>query len=149
MLCFCFCLLACLFVCLVFVFVWVWWCVGYVCVCVGWIGVWVGVCGVCGCVCEWNKSHINCPKTHDFMQPSIGILNSPSSSVVKDSTPSRRRFSKSINFGIGDLHVGSEHGDSLSYNIWSMVNLERKHVKLFYYFINLNVNLDLEKNQLV
>ena len=37
-----------------------------------------------------------------FMQPSIGILNSRSSRVVKDSTPSRRRILGYINFGIGE-----------------------------------------------
>ena len=37
-----------------------------------------------------------------FMQPSIGILNSRSSRVVKDSTPSRRRILRYINFGIGE-----------------------------------------------
>ena len=37
-----------------------------------------------------------------FMQPSMGTLNSPSSRVVKDSTPSRRRILRCINFGIGE-----------------------------------------------
>ena len=37
-----------------------------------------------------------------LMQPSMGTLNSPSSRVVKDSTPSRRRILKYINFGIGE-----------------------------------------------
>ena len=37
-----------------------------------------------------------------FMQPSMGTLNSPSSRVVKDSKPSRRRILRCINFGIGE-----------------------------------------------
>ena len=41
------------------------------------------------------------------------------------------------------------HGKSSSNNIWSMVNLERTCVLLFYYFLCLKVNLDLQKsNQL-
>ena len=41
------------------------------------------------------------------------------------------------------------HGESSPNNIWSMVNLERTCVSLFYYFLCLKVNLDLEKtNQL-
>ena len=39
----------------------------------------------------------------------------------------------------------SEHGES-SPNNWSMVNLKRTWVLLFYYFLCLKVNLDLEKN---
>ena len=37
-----------------------------------------------------------------FMQPSMGTLNSPSSRVIKDSTPSRRRILRCIDFGIGE-----------------------------------------------
>ena len=41
------------------------------------------------------------------------------------------------------------HGESSPNNIWSMVNLERTCILLFYYFLCLKVNLDLEKtNQL-
>ena len=41
------------------------------------------------------------------------------------------------------------HGESSFNNIWSMVNLERTCIFLFYYFLCLKVNLDLEKtNQL-
>ena len=41
------------------------------------------------------------------------------------------------------------HGESSLNNIWSMVNLERTCVLLFYYFLCLKANLDLEKtNQL-
>ena len=41
------------------------------------------------------------------------------------------------------------HGESSPNNIWSMVNLQRTCVLLFYYFLCLEVNLDLEKtNQL-
>ena len=42
-----------------------------------------------------------------------------------------------------------KHVESLPSNIWSMVNLEWTGVLLFYYFVYLKVNLDLEKtNQL-
>ena len=42
-----------------------------------------------------------------------------------------------------------EHGESSPNNNWSMVNLERTCVLLFYYLLCLKVNLDLEKtNQL-
>ena len=87
-----------------------------------------------------------------FMQPSMGTLHSPTSRVVKDSTPSRRRILSCINFGIGEsspnLYI-SEHGELLSGKIWSTVNLERTGVLLLYYFLYLKVNLDLEKtNQL-
>ena len=41
------------------------------------------------------------------------------------------------------------HGESSLNNIWSMVNLERKCVLLFYHFLCLKANRDLEKtNQL-
>ena len=36
-------------------------------------------------------------------------------------------------------------GESSPYDIWSIVNLERTCVLLFYYFLCLKVNLDLEK----
>ena len=76
----------------------------------------------------------------------MGTLNSPSSRVVKDSTPSRRRIEEYkfrdwwiftyLNFG---------HDESSPNNIWSMVNLERTCVLLFYYFLYLKANLDLAK----
>ena len=37
-----------------------------------------------------------------LMQSLMGTLNSPSSRIVKDSTPSRRRILRYINFGIGE-----------------------------------------------
>ena len=37
------------------------------------------------------------------------------------------------------------HGESSLNNFWSMVNLERTCVLLFYYFLCLKANLDLEK----
>ena len=39
------------------------------------------------------------------------------------------------------------HGESSPNNIWSMVNLGRTCVLLFYYFLCLKVNLDLAKNK--
>ena len=82
-----------------------------------------------------------------LMQPSMGTLNSPSSRVIKDSTPSQRQILRYINFGIGEssiilfLDMVNLH----LINIWSMVNLERTCVLLFYYFLYFKVNLDLEK----
>ena len=83
-----------------------------------------------------------------LMQLSMGTLNSPSSRVVKDSTPSRRRILRCINFGIGESSPNlflNMHGEYLPRTIWGMVNLERTDVSLFYYFLYLKVNLDLEK----
>ena len=40
-----------------------------------------------------------------------------------------------------------EHIESLPSNISSMVNLEWMGILLFYYFVYLKVNLDLEKNK--
>ena len=71
-----------------------------------------------------------------LMQPSVGTLNSPSSRVIKDSTLSRRRILRCINFGIGE---------SSPYLFLHMVNLEQKGVLFFYYFVYLKANLDLEK----
>ena len=81
----------------------------------------------------------------DLMQPSIGILNSPSSRVVKDSTSSQRRNLRFINFGIGESL-------SISFSIKRIIMLQYlKHgeswmnmcftVLLFIYF---KVNLDPE-----
>ena len=78
-----------------------------------------------------------------LMQPSMGTLNSPSSRVVKDSTPSRRKC-KLWDWWIF-THFIFGHGESSPYNIWSTVNLERTCVVSFYYFLYLKVNLDLEK----
>ena len=86
------------------------------------------------------------------MQPSMGTLNSPSSRVVKDLTPSRCWILRYINFGIG----------ASSPNLFlNMVNLylvkfearwnlnEQTFYCFFFYFLYLKVNLDLEKtNQL-
>ena len=96
-----------------------------------------------------------------LMQPSIGTLNSPSSRIVKDSTPSRRRILRFDAVSTSNLEVYKfgdwwiltyfifGHGESSLNNIWSMVNLERTCVLLFYYFLCLKANLDLEKtNQL-
>ena len=79
-----------------------------------------------------------------LMQPSMGTLNSPSSRVVKDSTPSRRRFdavstSNLEVYKFRDCWIFTYlifgHGESSPNNNWSMVNLERTCVLLFYYFL--------------
>ena len=85
------------------------------------------------------------------MQPSMGTLNSPSSKIVKDSTPSRRRIMRYINCGISE---------SWPISFLDMVNLHLKIFEawwisnkrafyFFYYFLCLKANRDLEKtNQL-
>ena len=80
------------------------------------------------------------------MQPSMGTLNSPSSTVVEDSTPSRRWILRYINFRYWWILTFFifRHGESSPNNIWSMVNLERTCISLFYRFLYLKVNLDLK-----
>ena len=86
-----------------------------------------------------------------FMQPSMANLNSPSSRIVKYSTPSRRRILRYINFEIGEsspiLFLDMMNLHLIIFKAW--VNLERTCVLLFYYFLCFKVNLDLETtNQL-
>ena len=45
---------------------------------------------------NWTRNESN------LMQPSMANLNSPSSRIVKDSTPSRRRILRCIDFGNGE-----------------------------------------------
>ena len=81
-----------------------------------------------------------------LMQPSMANLNSPSSRVVKDSTPSRRRILRCINFGIG------ESSPNLFLDVVNLYLIKSKErwilnwtcVLWFYYFVYLKVNLDLE-----
>ena len=77
-----------------------------------------------------------------LMQLSMGNLNLPSSSVVKDSMPCRRQILRYIDFSIGEsspiLIFGHESSPN---NIWGMVNLERTCILLFYYFLYFKVNL--------
>ena len=69
-----------------------------------------------------------------LMQPSMGTLNLPSSRVVKDSTPSRRRILRYINFRIGEslpiLFLGMMNLHLIILEAWWILN-ERE----FYYFI--------------
>ena len=77
----------------------------------------------------------------------MGTLNTPSSSVVKDSTPSRRQILRCINFGFG------EPSPNLFFNLVNLylVKFEAQWIlneRAFYCCINflyLKVNLDLEK----
>ena len=88
---------------------------------------------------------------HPLMQLSIGTLNSPSSRVVKDSTPSRRRILRYINFGIGEsspvLFLDMMNLHLIMFKAWWILNERAFYCFIiFLYFI---VNLDLEKtNQL-
>ena len=83
------------------------------------------------------------------MQPSMGTLNSPSSRIVKDSTPSRRRILRYINFGIGEswpiLFLDMMNLHLIAFEARWILN-----ERAFYSFvISFKVNLDLEKtNQL-
>ena len=77
-----------------------------------------------------------------LMQPSMGTLNSPSSRIVKDD------ILRYINFGIGESYPIS-FLDIVNLHLMiskaaSMVNVERTCVLLFYYFLCLKANLDLE-----
>ena len=83
------------------------------------------------------------------MQQSMDTLNSPSSRFVKDSiSTSNLEVYKFRDWWILTYFIFGLGGSS-PYNIWSTVNLERTFVLLFYYFLCLKVNLDLEKtNQL-
>ena len=83
-----------------------------------------------------------------LMQPSMGTLNSPSSRVVKDLTPSQRRILKYVNFGIGEsspiIFLDMVNLHLIIYEAWRILN-----ECAFYYFLYFKVNLDLEKtNQL-
>ena len=84
-----------------------------------------------------------------FMQPSMGTLNSPSSRVVKDSTPSWRRILRYINFEIGEsspiLFLDMVNLHLIIFEAWWILN--ETCVLLFYYFLYFKVNLDIAKNK--
>ena len=85
------------------------------------------------------------------MQPSMGTLNSPSSRIVKDLTPSRCRILRYINFGIGaskpilfldmvNLHLiifEAWHGESWT-NLRFISLLYSLFLSLFLYFLCAN-----------
>ena len=56
----------------------------------------------------------------------MGTLNSPSSRVVKDSTPSRQRILRCINFGIGEsspnLHLDIVNLYLMIFEAWWILN---------------------------
>ena len=69
-----------------------------------------------------------------LMQPSMGTLNSPSSRVVKDLTPSQRQILRCINLGI------SESSPNLFLNMVNLylVKFEKQWIlneRAFYFFI--------------
>ena len=86
-----------------------------------------------------------CPLWNLFMQPSMGTLNSPSLRIVKDSTPSLEVL-KFRDWWILTYFIFG-HGESSLNNFWSMVNLERTCVLLFYYFLCLKGILTEKKNK--
>ena len=73
-----------------------------------------------------------------LMQPSMGTLNSPSSRVVKDSTPSRRRILRYINFGIGEsspiLFLGMVNFHLIIFETWWILNERALYVLSFSLF---------------
>ena len=80
------------------------------------------------------------------MQPSMANLNSPSSRVVKDSAPFRRRILRCINFG-NDESSPNQFLDVVNLYLIKYqrtVNLERTRVLLSYYFVYFKANLDLK-----
>ena len=96
----------------------------------------------------WRVGRLNLARhlrTPALMQPSMGTLNSPSSRIVKDSTPSLEVYKFRDRWILTYFIFGN--GESSLNNIWSMVNLEPTCVLLFYYFLCLKANLDLEKNK--
>ena len=87
------------------------------------------------------------------MQPSMGTLNSPSSRVGKNSTPSRRRILRCINFGIGNsspnLFLNMMKFYVVHVKFEAQWILNERAFYCFNYFVYLKVNLDLEiTNQL-
>ena len=83
-----------------------------------------------------------------WMQPSMGTLNAPSSRVIKDLMPSRRRIFKYIHFGTGESWPFLSKDKVNLHLTICMVNLKLTCVLLFYYFLYLKVNLDMEKKQI-
>ena len=81
-----------------------------------------------------NQSHFTYKNFQNFMQPSMANLNSPSSRVVKDSTPFRRRILRCKNFGKG------ESWPSLFLDVVNLYLMKFRHrwilnERTFYYFI--------------
>ena len=78
-----------------------------------------------------------------FMQPSMANLNSPSSRVVKDSTPFRRRILRCINFGNGE----SSPSQFLAVVNLYLIQFKERWIlseRAFYSFVYFKVNLDLK-----
>ena len=88
----------------------------------------------------WAKFNHIMQKYTWFMHPSMGTLNLPSSRVVKDSTPSRRRILRGINYGIGE---SSPNLFSNMMNLY-LVKFEARWIlneRAFYYFITLFISI--------
>ena len=89
-----------------------------------------------------------------LMQPSMGTLNSPSSRIVKDSTPSRRRILRYINFEIGEswpiAFLDMVNLPLIIFEAWWYLNERAIYCFIiFFVFLCLKANCDLEKtNQL-
>ena len=91
------------------------------------------------CCIKWlpdnsKSKQISFRVLHLPMQPSMGTLNSPSSRVVKVSTPSRRRILRYTNFGNGEsspiLFLDMMNLHLIIFGAWWILN-----ERAFYYFI--------------
>ena len=82
-----------------------------------------------------------------FMQSSMSTLNSPSSRVVKDSTPSRHQILRCINFGIGESSPNLVLNKLNFYLVKFEARwiLNERALKCLIHFVYLKVNLDPEK----
>ena len=98
------------------------------------------------CRCWAGITNLSWPILHlRFMQPSMVNLNSPSSRVVKDSTPFRRRILRCKNFGNGESSP-SLFLDVVNLYLTKFTKRWILHERAFYSFIYLKVNLDLKIN---
>ena len=72
------------------------------------------------------------------MQPSMGTLNSLSSRVVKDSTPSRRRILRYIIFGIGEsspiLFLDMMNLHLITFEAWWFLNERALYRFIIFFF---------------
>ena len=71
---------------------------------------------------------------NSVMQPSMANLNSPSSRVVKDSTPFRRRILRCINFGNGESS-SNQFLDVVNLNLIKFKERWILSERTFYHFI--------------
>ena len=110
----------------------------------------------------WLDRHSSHSSNSDFVTLQTTTTNAAVNGHLELTLPKgRRRFDANSTsnlevYKFQDLWIFTYlifgHGESSMNNFWSMVNLERAWVLLcfiimFYYFLYLKVNLDLEKNE--